>query len=293
MPLDELVGLEHAVALGDREHTAIKRQLQRPLRRLAACPQMLLVHQHVVLDVADGECSALPDQAHYLAHVLGFHRRKPSVAFAAMASHGGNEEAQIAGRHIGQCVGPVFEHAFVGALGMAQIGAGIGRNPVPENVMVTALDHVDGIDLHIAEVFDRCGRRLRPLAEWRLGVEPLRAQPDLPGCSLVQGSGFGDVQHRAAMYPDSSISKMHSRKNDQSRTTILPPASFDSISLWALRIYSKRKTFAGPALQAPAATRNQTAELTALPYLRWCRSRSPPRTPPCRVPAPCTCKRYR
>ena len=248
MPLDELVGLEHAVALGDREHTAIKRQLQRPLQRLAACPQMLLVHQHVVLDVADGECSALPDQAHYLAHVLGFHRRKPSVAFAAMASHGGNEEAQIAGRHIGQCVGPVFEHAFVGALGMAQIGAGIGRNPVPENVMVTALDHVDGIDLHIAEVFDRRGRRLRSLAEWRLGVEPLRAQPDVPGCGLAQGDGFIDAQHRAAMYPDSSVSKMYSRRIDQRRTTILPPASFDSISRWAWRICSKPKTFAGLAL---------------------------------------------
>src|SRR6202007_1436137 len=97
MPLHELVSLEHAVAFGDRERAAVKRELQRPLRRLAACPQMLLVHQLVVVDVADGERSACPDQAHDLAHVLWLHRGKPSMAFAAMTSHGGNEKGQIPG----------------------------------------------------------------------------------------------------------------------------------------------------------------------------------------------------
>src|ERR1019366_7157184 len=53
MPRHQLIGLEHAVALGDREPAFVERKLQRALRRLAAGPQMLLVDQHVVVDVAD------------------------------------------------------------------------------------------------------------------------------------------------------------------------------------------------------------------------------------------------
>ena len=34
----QLVGLEHAIALADRQYAGIKRQLQRPLRRLATGP---------------------------------------------------------------------------------------------------------------------------------------------------------------------------------------------------------------------------------------------------------------
>ena len=75
-------------------------------------------------------------------------------------------------------MGPVFEHASVDALGLAQIRAPIGRNPVPQNMVVAALDDIDGVDLHIAEMLDRDSRRLRPFAERRLGVEPLGPQPD-------------------------------------------------------------------------------------------------------------------
>ncbi len=66
-------------------------------------------------------------------------------------------------------------------------------------MMVAALDHVDGVDLHVAEMFDRGGHRLRPLAERRRGVEPLGAQPDPAGLGLAQGMGGNGAGHRAAM----------------------------------------------------------------------------------------------
>ena len=96
-------------------------------------------------------------------------------------------------------MGPVFEHALVDALGLPQIRAAIVGNAAPQNVVVAALDHVDGVDLHIAEMLDRGGGGLRPLAEWRRCVEPLGAQPDPAGLGLAQGMGRNGAGHRAAM----------------------------------------------------------------------------------------------
>ena len=96
-------------------------------------------------------------------------------------------------------MGPVFEHALVDALGLPQIGAAVGGNAATENMVVAALDHVDGVDLHIAEMLDRRRRRLRPVAERRWRIEPLGAQPDAPGFGLGQGMGFSRAGHRAAM----------------------------------------------------------------------------------------------
>ena len=96
-------------------------------------------------------------------------------------------------------MGPVFEHAFVDALGLAQIRAPIVGNSGPENMMMAALDDVDGVDLHIAQMLHRRGRRRRPLAERRRHVEPLRAQPDAPGFGFGQADGFIGAGHRAAM----------------------------------------------------------------------------------------------
>ncbi len=94
---------------------------------------------------------------------------------------------------------PVFEHALVDALGLPQVRAGIGGDAAIENVMVAALDHIDGVDLHIAEMLDRRRDRLRPGAK-RLGcIEPLGTQPDSPGLGLHQGMGFSRAGHRAAM----------------------------------------------------------------------------------------------
>ena len=87
-------------------------------------------------------------------------------------------------------MGPVFEHALVDALGLMQIRASIFGDAVPEDVMVAALDHMDGVDLHIAEMFDGRRRCLRPAAERRLGIEPLGAQPGVPAAALLRETGL-------------------------------------------------------------------------------------------------------
>ena len=60
--------------------------------------------------------------------------------------------------------------------------------------MVAALDHVDGVDLHIAQMLDGPARGLRPAAERRRFVKPLRAQPYAQG----EGGGEGDGSGGAA-----------------------------------------------------------------------------------------------
>ena len=85
---------------------------------------------------------------------------------------------------------PVFEHALVDALRLLEVGAAIGGDAAVEDVMVAALDHIDGVDLHIAEMLDRGRGRRRPLAERRRRIQPLRPQPDAPGLCLGQGYGI-------------------------------------------------------------------------------------------------------
>jgi len=101
MPRHQLIGLEHAIALGDRQHAGIERKLQRPLRRLAARPQMLLFHQHVVLDVADGQRAVAPDQGQHLAQIGLADRFEPFVALAPVTLHRRDEEPKILCRHVG------------------------------------------------------------------------------------------------------------------------------------------------------------------------------------------------
>ena len=189
MPRHQLIGLQHAGAFGDRHLAGIERKLQRPLRGLAALPQMLLLGQNVVLDVADGQRAVAPQQPHHLAGVLGLDGGEPSMALAPVLLHRRDEEAKILRRHIGQRMGPVFEHALVDALGLPQVGAGVGRDAAIENVMMAALDHVDGVDLHIAEMLHRRRDRLRPVAE-RLAVSSRWARSQIRRASvLVRGRG--------------------------------------------------------------------------------------------------------
>ena len=58
---------------------------------------------------------------------------------------------------------------------LAQVVAPVSRNARIENVMVTALDHIDGIDLHVTQMLNRGTRCLRPISKRRGLVEPLRA----------------------------------------------------------------------------------------------------------------------
>ena len=83
MPVHQLVGLQHAGALADRHGALVEGELQRPLRRLAARPRVVLLHQHVVVDVADGEGAVLADAAQHLAQVRLLHRGEPACCGAA------------------------------------------------------------------------------------------------------------------------------------------------------------------------------------------------------------------
>ena len=151
---------------------------------------MFLLCQYVVLDVADSQRAVAPDQSHYLAHIRRGDRIEPSMTLTLVQLHRRNKEADIARRHIGQRVSPVFQYSFVDALGMTQIGSPVVGNPGPQHVMMRALDDVNGVDLHIAEVLDRGGGRGRPGAKRYRCVEPLGVQPDAPRLKLGQGTGF-------------------------------------------------------------------------------------------------------
>lgn len=198
MPGRQLVGLQHAVALADGDHAAIEGKLQRALRGLPARPEMFLLGQHVVIDVADGERTGA-HQPHHLAGIGRRHRREPFVAVTLVRLHRRQEEADVLGRDVGQRMRPVFEHALLHALRLLEVGAAIIRNAGEQDVVMAALDHVDGVDLHIAEMVDGRGHGRSPLAERRPGVEPLRAQPDAAGISIAQRKGYGRAGHFAAM----------------------------------------------------------------------------------------------
>jgi hypothetical protein len=64
---------------------------------------------------------------------------------------------------------------------------------------MAALDHIDGVDLHIAEMLYRGGNRRRPVAERIRRIEPLGAEPNSPSLGLGQGMGWDRAGHCAAM----------------------------------------------------------------------------------------------
>ena len=94
---------------------------------------------------------------------------------------------------------PVFEYALVDALGLAQIGAAIVGDAGIEDMMMAALDHIDGVDLHIAEMGDGTGDGSRAGAERRLRIEPLGGDPEPPCLQFGQGMGGYRAGHGAAL----------------------------------------------------------------------------------------------
>ena len=76
---------------------------------------------------------------------------------------------------------PVLENGLVDALRLVQMLAPVLGNARVENVVVAPLDHVDGVDLHVAEVLHGRGRRLGAAAERRRCIQPLSAQPEASG----------------------------------------------------------------------------------------------------------------
>jgi hypothetical protein len=166
---------------------------------------MLFLHQHVIVDIANGKRALLPDEGEDLAQFLPFYRAEPAARRRPVSLHGADEEPDVPGQHVGQRVRPVFENRLVHALSLAQMLASIFGNARIEDVVVAAFDHVDGVDLHIAKMLDGGGRRLRPVAERRARFEPLRAQPDASCLGLGEGVGFarhgGSLGGSVAGYP--------------------------------------------------------------------------------------------
>ena len=68
---------------------------------------------------------------------------------------------------------PILEQALVDALRLAQVSAAIARDTGIKDMMVGALDDIDGVDLNVTELFDHSSDRLRPVAERRRRIEPL------------------------------------------------------------------------------------------------------------------------
>ena len=81
---------------------------------------------------------------------------------------------------------PVLEHRLVDGLRLAQMLALVRRDARVEDVVMAALDHMDGVDLYVAEVLDRGAGRLGSVTERRGLVEPLGAQPDASGVRLAE-----------------------------------------------------------------------------------------------------------
>ena len=88
---------------------------------------------------------------------------------------------QAFGRHVRQGVRPIFENRLVDALRLMQMLAPICRDARVEDVVMAALDDVDGVNLQVAQVRDRCRRGLGTGAEGFVGVQALGVQPDSTG----------------------------------------------------------------------------------------------------------------
>jgi hypothetical protein len=56
-----------------------------------------------------------------------------------------------------------------------------------EDLVVAALDNMNGVDLHVTEVLHRQASRLRTVTEGRGSVEPLGMQPEASRVRLGQG----------------------------------------------------------------------------------------------------------
>ena len=85
----------------------------------------------------------------------------------AMRSHGRHEESKILRPAHRTAHGSSIRTRSCRALRLPQMGALIARNARIENMMVGALDHMDGVDLDIAEMGDRGRDRRRAVAERR------------------------------------------------------------------------------------------------------------------------------
>ncbi len=196
MPLDQLVGLEHALPLADGDEAGHEGKLQHALGRLAAGPGMVLLDQQVILDVADRQRPLALDAGKHPPQIALADLGVPRAGRPPARLHRRQIEPQILRRHIGKRVGPVLEHRLVDSLDLVQVGANVGRDAGEQDVVMRPLDHVDGVDLDIAQMLDRGLGRGGAGAERGRLVKPLRRQPKPPG--LGDGQAMVD---RGARHP--------------------------------------------------------------------------------------------
>ena len=97
-----------------------------------------------------------------------------------MTLHFRKIERQVARWHIRQGMRPVFKDRFVDGLRLVQMVFAIPRNARPQDVMVAAFDHLDGVDLHVPKMLYRLPDGIGAVArrcERRGLVQTLRTQP--------------------------------------------------------------------------------------------------------------------
>ena len=76
---------------------------------------------------------------------------------------------------------PIFENGFVDALCLMQMLTPICGDARVEDMVMAALNDIDGVNLQVAQMRHRCGRSLRAGTEGLGGVQSLGTQPDSTG----------------------------------------------------------------------------------------------------------------
>ena len=104
--------------------------------------------------------------------------------------------------------------AFADALRLVQMLAPIRRDARVKDMVMAALDHVDGINLQIAEVRHCCGRGLRAGAEGFGDVQALGVQPD---SARLGGGELDERANLAARHQGRNIRRCRRRAAQQLR----------------------------------------------------------------------------
>ena len=120
-----------------------------------------------------------------------------------------DEEAEVLCRHIRESVRPILEYGFVDRLRLSEVSAPVARDARPQDVVVAAFDHIDRVNLHIAQMFHRCWYCLRSGPERCEFIETLGAKPDASALRLCQG------ERRAARIGDKPCPGRRPRRSDR------------------------------------------------------------------------------
>jgi len=86
-------------------------------------------------------------------------------------------------------MGPVLEDAAIHCLRTIEVLTAVIGDSRVEDVVMTPLDHVNRVDLYVPEMPHRRGHGRRAATKRRIGIEPLRVQPDGLGESASDPGG--------------------------------------------------------------------------------------------------------